>query len=347
MALDYKKNSEEFVYEAVKLLAELLRRYAVILEINRNEFEVTSRGVTARITTTRRVLAPHSEVRVSQIWAFFRGAPLTSLPSFVARLFRAPRALGYVVERAIVAMRHIAGIGSNVIRHPLGNAARTPSYHLELKGSRPHVHGEAGHRTPGAKRSGTSGLRDLDALGRTAPLAPLHPQRAAVFQEYAVQRHVFRTQPGSLAIAFIAAASSLVVSSVLAIRQLQAIEVATGNEIEVNEQSALENGTKFDPSAIDHWQIAASLPDQSGLLQILLSFPIVVIVASTVIRSRDPWGGVLSARISNLITVLLSLAALWVSSLPATPSPIWHCLAYGSSCSAGWRSSPLVASGHG
>jgi hypothetical protein len=110
--------------------------------------------------------------------------------------------------------------------------------------------------------------------------------------------------PGSLAVAFISAASSFVISTILAIRQLEAIRY----------EYAANLGTEH---PLPYAEVAAAVPDQSGLLQILLSFPIAVIASSTIMAGRSPWGGVLAARLANLATVGLSVAALWFSSLPA------------------------------
>ena len=56
--------------------------------------------------------------------------------------------------------------------------------------------------------------------------------------------------------------------------------------------------------------------DTSGLLQILLAFPIAILALSAS-RSSSAWGGVASARLANIITVALTLAALYISSLPS------------------------------
>ena len=69
--------------------------------------------------------------------------------------------------------------------------------------------------------------------------------------------------------------------------------------------------------------------DASGLLQLLFAFPVATAAAGVVMQSRARWGGVLSARIANMVTFAATLGALWVSSLPTTfdaLSKVWFAI---------------------
>lgn len=340
MSLPHRHQSP--LYEAVKLFAELLRSNPVIVELSGEDFERTRRGGVVRLTTVRRVIAPQSEVRFGDLVRFLLPGrrPSVGLVAVVVGIRRLWRVLGLAADRVVGGMRHVAGVGSNVIRHPLSNAARTPSYHLELKGPdntymarqaidlRP---GFAVDPTPHAFSTRSAGQRHTHLYVRNAPAAFKSMRYSATF---------FERTPGSLAVAFIAASSSLVVSLVLAIQQMTAIRAATPKVL--------------DGRDVSHWQIAATLPDQSGLLQVLLAFPIVTVLSGMLIAGRNPWGGLLSARIANLATVLLSLAALWISSLPASFDHlalprVWvfvlGCLAViAVGCLGGWTMRALVHS---
>jgi hypothetical protein len=305
--LDLPHTKESPLYQAVKLLSELLRSYPIVVELDRTkDFDDRRRGRVVRVTTVRRVIAPHTEYRFSDIRAYVRGAKVTSFAAAWVRFFRIFEGLRYAIGRFVVVVRHIAGIGSDVVRHPLANAARTPSYHLELKGPEhtymarqaigPRLRADP-ERPRHAISAHAAGQRHTHLYIRNGP---------AYFKSMSYSATFLERTPGSLAVAFIAAASSFVVSTILAIRQLDAIHLASAKQVDAG------------ATILSDFEIAATVPDQSGLLQILLSFPIVAIASSTVLAGRAPWGGSLPARIANLGTVVLSVAALWFSSLPAT-----------------------------
>lgn len=291
-----KKRSDESLNEAAAMVMALYRNHPICVRKS-----PSATGVVARFTVERRVLVPML-ARVSWRLIFKELLQPASLapPGLVRyRLlvnalllletfaFRASRFVTRLVRKASDALRVLLGVGSSVIAYPLTSATRTSSYHLELRGPEKTYLGqqffESGDGVPVAA--------DELSLMEMMTEQPFGQRHSHIYirnadEAVAGYRYVstfFERTPGSMAVAAVTAFSAFVVTLILAL------------------QGMTKSLVNYDPS---------------GLLQILLAFPFAVAAASSVTGNRTIWGGVIASRVWMSITVLSTLAALLVSTLP-------------------------------
>lgn len=360
LSLPFPSSKEHLVYRAVHLLTQLRDAAPIVVSMSTQSLIDTDRGRLVQVRVIRRLIPPQSDYLVREVlrYLFLPRLPQSDLPfrqrlaAYATATWRSPlsfrarwKAFWYRFEevptllarRALRVVSHIAGVGSNLIRHPLENASRANSYHLELKGPERTYLARQQILTP-------RGFDPVDSLSTRSSgqrHAHLHIRNGSPSLGLArFEATFFERTPGSTATAFVAAVSSLVVATVLAVRQLQALrtlEAAAGGDMKL--LTAL---------------LETEMPDASGLLQILLAFPVVAAVAGVLGPGWNGWHGVLVARVSNLLTVALTVMTLWVSSLPATFEPdaiprVWLVILLGLiaisvGCLASWIMRTLVHS---
>lgn len=290
--LELPKRDEKPLYRVVLLLSALYQSYAVAVSVPAADLEQTVAGPRATIVVERRttpslVIASWETLLLDASNAWRRRGLLYALGRF-SRFAR-----GKLMDQIRLAF----GVRSNRLAHSLGNATRTTSFHLEFAGP------EHTYMARQAVENIAGWEDDLDLVERIrARASPAVGQRHSHLAIRDGERFLgrfrysvayFERTPGSMAIAFVAAASALLIAVIVALRETALLESAL-----------LDDGGAVDDSA-------ASL----AVFQILFAFPIVGAASGALRPDRSQWGGVLSARVANLITILVSLVALWVSFL--------------------------------
>ena len=301
------------INRAFKVLFRLYGSYPITVAVDPGEAIRTPSGRVVRFETLRRITLPVQGLRWLQMLSYAFGDLWGGAVS-IGRAFgvwRGRRLIGrYLWNRALAGahvaltqladtFRHWAGVRSNVFSYSLGGAERARGYHLEFKGpddtymARQRIENSLGLEVA---------REDLEKVEFSMSAA--HGQRhshiyvrnggtqderngapAASTLTYSVG--YFERTPGSMAVAFVAAGTSLFISIILAMQEILS-------------------------------QPGVAEPDSGGLLEILLAFPLVAAAAGSLTPGRPVWGGVLAARIANVFTTLLTLLALWSSSLPGT-----------------------------
>lgn len=285
---------ESPLYRVVLLLAALYQSYPHVVSIGPDDVDETVAGRSITIAVERRTTPA---LTLASWRRLFEGARVyarrrRSWRSAIAYLLRFGR--GKLMDQ----VRLVFGVRSNRLAHSLGNATRAQSYHLEFAG--PEDTYMARQRIENIK--GWEEELDLIASAQ-ARAAPALGQRHSHLHIRNAGRHLgrfrysvayFERTPGSMAIAFVSAASSLLISLIVAFGS----EFAAASGDVVTEGVATGNG--------------------SSLFELLFAFPIVGAAAGALRPGRSQWGGVLAARVANLVTIAVSVVALWLSFLGYT-----------------------------
>lgn len=235
-----------------------------------------------------------------------RGMPTSvRLAVWVRRVLRAPwRTALELVRMTVDEARHLAGVSSNVLAYPLDNATRARSYHLELRGPEGTFVGRATLMSASGtaiSRPARVGLEYVSSQLRGQRTAHIHISNAPVSigeNQYAAS--FFERTPGSMATSAAVALATLTVSLVIALTQVTHAEHACVGAV-------VSRICLAAPTASE---------DSSALLQILLAFPLTILLASPT-RASSAWGAVMAARVANFCSVVLAVAALVLSSLPS------------------------------
>ena len=291
--LNLPTDDESHLYRPVLALGALYRSYPIVVSVTSAPVVSSVRGSIVDLTMQRRTTPALS---TAPGWfALFARAFSDLGPKPLAVL---PRRLWFGFKNKLThQLRLLLGVRSNRLAHPIGNASRARNYHLAITGP-PDTY---------MARQSLESLRgwdgDYDLMDRVQALAnPAVGQRHShlyvtngpkFLSRFLFSTAYFERTPGSMAIAFVAASTSLLLAVLIA----------------------------FDSVAGGEFGRAADPDDTSGavgLFQILFAFPIVAAAAGVLRPGRSQWGGVMAARVANALTVFLSLAALWISYLGNT-----------------------------
>jgi hypothetical protein len=280
---------ESALYRVVLLLSVLYQSYPFIVTIPAAEIVDMSGIHSATVTVERRTTPSLALSSVDALWRDIRSWWRRDRKAAILRLGRFGR--GKLMDQ----VRLFFGVRSNRLAHSLGNATRARSYHLEVAGQE---HTYLARQTIENIKGWEEDVELLDRI--QAQASPAVGQRHSHLYIRGGERFLgrfrysvafFERTPGSMAVAFVAAASSLFLSLVVAIQET------------VLSDARLADAA--DPPA----------PQSGDLFQILFAFPIVAAASGALRPDRSQWGGVLSARIANLVTIVVSLTAVWVSYL--------------------------------
>lgn len=285
---------ESPLYRAVLLLAALYQSYPHVVSVGPDDIDETVAGRSITIAVDRRTTPA---LTLASWRRLFEGARVyarrrRSWRSAIAYLLRFGRG------KAMDQVRLVFGVRSNRLAHSLGNATRAQSYHLEFAG--PEDTYMARQRIENIK--GWEEELELIASAQ-ARAAPALGQRHSHLHIRNAGRHLgrfrysvayFERTPGSMAIAFVSAASSLLISVIVAF------------------------GSEFAAASGDVTTSGVDTGNGSSLFELLFAFPIVGAAAGALRPGRSQWGGVLAARVANLVTIAVSVIALWLSFLGST-----------------------------
>ncbi|MFF7291652.1 hypothetical protein ACFY9N_03880 [Microbacterium sp. NPDC008134] len=187
-------------------------------------------------------------------------------------------------KRIIHLQRNMFGVPPHTVDYPTQMAQRTPSYHLNVRGP------DGFYLAHQELRDDTNDGRTLTAAQLSTLEYAMNPRRGQrTGHLYTRSGHgmkdllyscaFFERMPGSLSTAFVGALATTLVALALA------------------------------------WSMLFNEDDRSGLLQILLAFPL-ALTAATSSRSGSPfWGGDLGARWATIITVTVLTLSLLASTI--------------------------------
>lgn len=280
---------EKPLYRVVLLLSVLYQSYPFIVSLPVSEIVDASGWDAATITVERRTTPSLAVPSFGALWRDARSWWARDRRAALVRFGRFGR--GKLMDQ----VRLLFGVRSNRLAHSLGNATRARSYHLEVAGPE---HTYLARQTVENIKGWEEDVELLDRI--QAQASPAVGQRHSHLYIRGGERFLgrfrysvafFERTPGSMAVAFMAAASSLFLSVIVAIQEV----------------SIRQTG---DPTSASSF-----VPPSGDLFQILFAFPIVAAASGALRPDRSQWGGVLSARVANLITIAASLAAMWVSYL--------------------------------
>lgn len=191
--------------------------------------------------------------------------------------------LEYFRKRVIDLQRHAFGVVAHTVDYPTKMAERTASYHLNIRGPEGFylAHQELRDNVNEGRTLSASKLSQLEyAMNqrRGQRTGHLYARNGKRFGDLLYSCAFYERMPGSLSTAFVGAATTTLIAWVLA------------------------------------WSVLHTQNEQSGLLQILLAFPL-ALTATSSSRSGAPfWGGDLRARWTTIITVGVLILALVAST---------------------------------
>ncbi len=192
--------------------------------------------------------------------------------------------LAFLHKRIVDLQRSMFGVIPHTVDYPTNMAQRTASYHLNIRGPEDYY---LAHQE----------LRDDADLGRTLTdtqlskleyaMNPRRGQRTGHLYARSGERMrtllysctFYERMPGSLSTAFVGAITTTLIAMALA------------------------------------WSMLFSEIEQTGLLQILLAFPLALTAASSSRSGAPFWGGDLGARWATIVTVLVLTASLLASTM--------------------------------
>lgn len=274
--------NESPLYRAVLLLSALYQSVPNVVSIPAQSVERTAMGPTVEILVDRRTTPSLTITSYRTLLRDFREQRQLGVRKAFKRLVR------FMRGKAMDQVRLWFGVKSNRLAHSLGNASRALSYHLEFVGQ------EDTYMARQMVENLSGWEEDQELFERVqARASPAVGQRHSHLHIWNGGRHLWRFRysvayfertPGSMALSFVAAASALLISVIVALREggLQTLG-----------------------------------DDSSSLFEILFAFPIVSAAAGALRSGQSQWGGVLSARVANVVTIIASLVGLWLSFLVA------------------------------
>lgn len=290
---------------AVDIVASLYGVYPVCIRVERATGVAASE--TIRCSVERRVLSPVLRRRETpDTLGLFREIPtqVNKAREWYGRRKAAQLGLSLAlfgvrdlttdsIRRVFDFARRVFGIRSSHVVVSLASAALTSSYHLDVKGPE-------GNYLVRQSIVDSRGLRVDDRddpqnpyTGWAAAVEPAGQRHANVYLRGAFlswREHYYRAQfferpPGSTGLAALSAVSSALIVWVLAVR--------------------------YSPD-----ELAPNPGDPSGVLQILLAFPLLTSAYAFMSPGQSAIGGVLSARVSAGLVGLLSVLAVGASMVP-------------------------------
>jgi hypothetical protein len=277
MGIEGRLRHPENLYVVVRLLHRFHQSHPVTIVVASDVDSEGGSGRSTLVEVRRRVVPISTSLRPQDYWRLVVLESGSALAVFRVGL-----------NKLTSLVRHFFGVRSSALSFPLTNAGRARSYHLEFKGPADTYMARQGFEDLRGSPLGILGVPQESALSpaRGQRHSHLYIRDGDPWLSRRVRYRVsyFERTPGSMAIAFAAAASALLISIVISWNQALLVKET----------------------------------DASGLLQLLFAFPVATAAAGVVLQSRARWGGVLSARIANMVTFAATLGALWVSSLPST-----------------------------
>lgn len=277
--------------------AILLRLYSVypICAVAGSGSLLSITGEVSRITVERRILIPIGRESWNSVLGqlfVLNGAGLSLWENLwpILSFRRSWRFFTAAGRHAFDWVRHLIGIQSADVAFPLANAARTTSYHLQLKGPEKMYMGQQYLEHPDGQALSESEAQLIEHV-MVPPVgqrhAHLYIRNGGGPGPVSYRARFYERTPGSMAIAMLTSAAAFAVTLVIALNRI-----------------SHPNG------------------DSSGLLQILLAFPIAIAAVSGLASNNSIWGGVLASRVSTGVTIGGSLAGLAVSTLPYQYLPV-------------------------
>lgn len=277
--------------------AILLRLYSVypICAVAGSGSLLSITGEVSRITVERRMLIPIGRESWNSVLGqlfVLNGAGLSLWENLwpILSFRRSWRFFTAAGRHAFDGVRHLIGIQSADVAFPLANAARTTSYHLQLKGPERMYMGQQYLEHPDGQALSESEAQLIEHV-MVPPVgqrhAHLYIRNGGGHGPVSYRARFYERTPGSMAIAMLTSAAAFAVTLVIALNRI-----------------SHPNG------------------DSSGLLQILLAFPIAIAAVSGLASNNSIWGGVLASRVSTGVTIGGSLAGLAISTLPYQYLPV-------------------------